>query len=77
MPTSDAAAAPKAWENAVRCGIAVIGTQRPMTSPMTGADGEPGEDPIVTDDLLVQQRADDGHEHAYLREVHAAPRGLG
>jgi hypothetical protein len=27
MPTSAAANAPKAWESAVRCGIAVIGTQ--------------------------------------------------
>ena len=33
-PTSAAANAPKAWESAVRCGIAVMGTETAIHAPM-------------------------------------------
>ncbi len=35
MPTSAAASAPNACDNAVRCGIAVIGTLTAIHAPMT------------------------------------------
>ena len=41
------------------------------------ADDEADENPFVRDDLLVQQRADDREQHADLREVHPAARGVG
>ena len=35
---------------------------------------EARDDPRVGEDLLVQQRADDGQQHAQRGELHAAPR---
>ena len=43
MPTSAAANAPNACESAVRCGIAVIGTQTPMARPSV----EPSKSPTM------------------------------
>src|SRR5207248_11052658 len=40
------------------------------------ADDEADRDPAVIDDLVVDQRADDGEEHADLGEEHSAARGL-
>ena len=42
-----------------------------------GTDREPGENPGVGDDLVMHQRADDGHQHAKLGEMHPALRGFG
>ena len=41
------------------------------------ADDEPGDDPLVADDLVVEERRDDGDEHADLAEDDAAARVLG
>ena len=40
------------------------------------ADDEAGDDPVVGDDLLVEERADDGDQHADDADEDAAPRAL-
>ena len=65
MPTSVTQKAPNAWLKAVRCGTAVICTRpsgTPMIVPRTSADG----DPLVIDDLVVEQGPDDRQQHAEL-----------
>ena len=52
MPTRAAASAPNACESAVRCGIAVMGTQIAIQRADDGAEGESGDDPVVGDDVL-------------------------
>ena len=42
--------------------------------PIEPAEQQAGDDPVVADDLVVQQRADDRHQHAELGQVHPAPR---
>ena len=37
----------------------------------------PVSDPRVGDDLVMHQRADDGHQHAKLGEMHSALSGFG
>src|SRR6266850_906329 len=41
------------------------------------ANGEAGNDPGVGNNLVVEQSADDGHQHAGFGVEHASPRGLG
>ena len=41
------------------------------------ADREARKYPRVSDDLVMHQRADDGHQHAKLGEMHSALRGFG
>ena len=73
-PTSVAASAPNMCEIAIRCGIAVIGTQHAERDADDRADDEAADDPVVADDLVVQQRADDGEQHADRGLLHAAAR---
>ena len=72
MPTSVAASAPKACEMAVRCGMAVIGIQIEIAAPMAEPSTRPSEDPREVDDAMVDERADDGHQHADGGQLHAA-----
>jgi hypothetical protein len=57
--------------------MAVIGTQRPITRPKMEPMDEAGDDPVVPDDLMQEQGADDGDEHPEFGVEHAAARGLG
>ena len=41
------------------------------------AEDEAAGDPAIVDDRVVQQRADDGEQHADRRLLHAAPRLVG
>ena len=44
---------------------------------MIDAEHEPADDPAVVDDRVVEQRADDGEQHADRGLLHAAPRLVG
>ena len=72
MPTSAVAAPPNAWLKAIRSGIFVIGIERRDRSTEARAEDHPGDDPLVGDDLRLEQRRHDGDEHAELAEVDPA-----
>ena len=58
-----------------KVGIGTVGAGATLATPLVTsaqADSETGEYPRVRDDLVMHQRADDGHQHAKLGEVHAA-----
>ena len=75
--TSAEAAPPKPLNTATIWGIAVILTVRAMTAPISRADDQRDDDPGEAQDLPVEQRRDDGEQHADGRHTVAAPRGLG
>ncbi len=77
MPTRAAASAPNAWESAVRCGMAVMGTETAIHAPMMDPSAKPAMKPGPGDDVGPDERAYDGGEHAALGQEHAAPRGVG
>src|SRR6266852_1996360 len=77
IPIRLAAKAPRECESAVRCGTAVIGIRSPMLPPNDRANGEPDSDPSVVDDLGVEERARNGHQHAECGKEHSPSGVLG
>ena len=75
MPTSAAESAPKAWLRAVRCGHGGH-LHHAEGDADDGADDQGDDDPLVLDDLRVEQRGADGQRHAdFAGEDAAARRG--
>ena len=74
MPTRVTQSAPKAWHSAVRCGTAVI-VHHAQRHADDRAEHEADGDPLVVDDAVVKQRADDRQQHAELAGPDAAARG--
>ena len=54
--------------------MAVMGMKMAMAAPTTEPISEADDDPLPGDDVVAQQRADDGHQHADLGIDDAAPR---
>ena len=63
-------------EIAMRCGIAVIGTYMPSGIADERAEHETAGDPAVVEDLVVDQRAADGEQHADRGVLHPSSRGV-
>ena len=68
---SAAASAPNAWDNAVRCGTAVIGIQMAIGAPISEPITMPTNTHFVRHGVIDQQRADNGQGHADFARPHA------
>ncbi len=64
------------WERAVRCGMAVMGTETAIHPPMTEPRVRPAMIQPQVNDVLADESAYDGDGHACFGEEHAAACGL-